>query len=63
MTTEEIALRILCAQIESGRDIGNCSVREAFAMAVSFEEQAKQVRTGRQQRPLSLKLAHDDNGL
>jgi hypothetical protein len=61
LTTEEIALRILCAQIESGRDIGNVSVREAFAMAVTFEEQAKQVRAGRREAPK--KLAYDDNGL
>lgn len=61
MTTEEIALRILCAQIESGRDIGNVSVREAFAMAVTFEEQGRQVRAGRNAAPR--KLSYDDNGL
>lgn len=61
LTREEIALRILCAQIESGRDIGTVSVRESFALAVTFEEQAKAVREGKREAPK--KLSYDDNGL
>lgn len=63
MTTEEIALRIIEAQLQSGKPLGDVGVREAFAVALTFEDQAKAVRAGRQQRPLSIKLAHDDNGL
>lgn len=64
MTLEEIALRILCAQIVAGRDIGSVSVRDAFALAVTFEEQGKSVRKGRtDNRFQPEKLAFDDNGL
>lgn len=61
MTREEIALRLMEAQLRSGKLLGDVSVREAFAVAVSFEEQAKVVREGIRERPR--KLAYDDNGL
>jgi hypothetical protein len=66
MTTEEIALRILCAQIITGKPIGVISVRESFALAVTFEEQGKEVRCGRSAPPPrhhDEKISFDDDGL
>ena len=60
MTTEEIALRLMEAQLKAGKPLGDVGIREAFAVAVTFEEQAKKVRAGRME---NRKLSYDDNGL
>ncbi len=60
MSREEIALQILCAQIQSGKPIGSVVVKQAFALAVTFEEMARELRAAPQKFP---KLSYDDNGL
>lgn len=61
LTREEIALRIMEAQLQSGKPLGDISVREAFAVALTFEDHAKVIRAAKQNEPK--KLAYDDNGL
>jgi hypothetical protein len=62
---EEIALRILCAFIRSGRPVGPENIRESFALAQSFEDHSNKIgarphrSTGRADRS---RLGIDDDG-
>jgi hypothetical protein len=40
---EEIALRIFCAFVRSGRPVGPENIRESFALAQAFEEHSDKV--------------------
>jgi hypothetical protein len=63
ISREEIALRIFCAFVQSGRPVGAENIRESFALAQTFEDHSDKIggrpqrRTGRPDR-----LAFDDNG-
>lgn len=66
LSLEEVALRILCAHISNISAIGQLgavSVREAFALALSFEAHSQELEAGRKRPQPYSKLAHDDNGL
>jgi hypothetical protein len=64
---EEVALRLLCAHIQGSQSIGSLgavSVREAFALALAFEEQAKEIEAARKEpQPRRFEpLSYDDDG-
>lgn len=63
ISREEVALRILCAQIISGKPLGAISIRESFALALTFEEHAKELPPQKPTRPPQSRLSFDDNGL
>jgi len=64
MMLEEIALRILCASIASGKALNfSAAVRESFALAVAFQEQAKEAEKRVHRRKPLERLSFDDNGL
>lgn len=64
LTREEIALRLLEARIRSGHPTGPNEVRDAFALAMSFEEHSDKIG-GRPYRSTGRhypRYAPDDDG-
>lgn len=43
ISREELALRILCSHIQTGKATGPANVREAFALAMAFEEHSDKI--------------------
>lgn len=63
LSREEIALRILCARIQSGQPTGSLEVRDAFALAMAFEEHSSNIG-GRPYRSSGIRsrFGSDDDG-
>jgi hypothetical protein len=62
LSREEIALRIFCGFVRSGRPVGPENIRESFALAQTFEEHSDKIG-GRPHRSTGRdRLAFDDNG-
>jgi len=62
ISREEIALRIFCAFVQSGRPVGPENVRESFALAQAFEEHSDKIGARPWRTKGFTKLGPDDDG-